>query len=403
MNRGKLSILPAGLIVLAVGACAWSVAAGPDPTVTASPVQVALAEYRAGRWEAAARLAGTIAADPARPRPEAWLIAAAAWQKRGELASAAEAYRMYLTFCEDPAVRDYALEQLAVCEQGPAAPPTSAALPSRALSTEQRLALAQVAPRLYVEVSEHFVVQTHNAQLSRLLIEQAERALGRITRFVMRGTEYPHTVELNVYPTAKEYRRRIDRDTEWSGATFELATDEAGFIRRVIHLTQLNEAGQFDVEILDRVLSHELCHLVVTEWFGDAYCPLYLQEGLATQAEYSPSRMRVILTGAAMAADKALALRDLLATESYQQGELPLLYAQTYSLIGYLHRRMSARQFTDMLGHVKGGCTLDDAIQRALYSPDDQDFLAKLERAWRQDALIQAQLLMALTHSAEAM
>jgi len=399
MSLGKRCILLAGLIVLAGGACAWSVAWDDASAAPASPVQVALAELRAGRLVAAAELAGKIAADPARPRPQAWLIVAAARQRRGDLPGAAEAYRTFLAACEDPAAGDYALEQLAICRRGTATVPPPPALPSRALSPERRQLLAQVGSRLFVEVSDHFTVQTHNPHLSRLLVEQAESALKRITHVVMRGAEYPHSVELNVYPTARDYRRQGKFGTEWSGATFELSTDEAGFIRRVIHLTQLNDAGQFDIEILDRILPHELCHLVVTEWFGDTYCPLYLQEGLATQAEYNPSRMRIILAGAAMAAKKALPLRDLLATEAYDPDNVALYYAQTYSLMRYLSQRLSRRQFTDTLTHIKDGCTLDDALQRALVSPYDENFLAKLERAWQKDAVIQAQLLMILADS----
>lgn len=405
MRPGKVLIPASGLAallsaaLLCVASAPESVPPPPSAWGQAPALQQALAEYRAGRYEQAVALAEQLASHPVTPQPRAWVIVAAARQIQGRYPAAAEAYRRFLSTCEDPALRTYTMDQLALCEKGPQAP-APIARPSDALSPQDRQALAKVEDGLFTETSEHFTVQSRNPLLSKLIVRHGEQALQRIGQLVLRGSEYPHSVQVSVYPTRADYAAKAGKAGEFSGGRFELKVDGQGNASREIHLLQLDQAGQFDVRLIDRVLPHELCHLVVSEWFGDAHCPTFLHEGLAMLAEFDDNSARLIAAGAAIAAGRSMTLESLLAREQYPPKDLSLFYAQTCSLVWYVQQHLSQRQFADLLDHVKAGCTLSEALSRTLYWVRDDQFMAQLEQAWRDDAIAQAQVLSAVKESA---
>ena len=399
MNHRKTVILTVMGATLAV--VLGAVAMPPTDADPRRPMILrAVTHYRAGRLERAADLAERIATDPVAPQLQAWIVAAGARQAQGDRVAAARAYRSFLQACHNAPARTYATEQLAICRRGdrPRRPPTP---PSKKLSPEQRRGLGAVDERLFIESSEHFVVQSHNSALSKLVVDLAEQALRRITAVVMPPVEYPHSVQISIYTSREQYRQKARHHRHWSGGRFELSIDRDGFAHRTIHLVQFDDAGQFDTQLLDRILPHELCHLVLTEWFGDSHCPLYLQEGLAMLAEYGDHGERILRAGAAVAAGETIRLGRLTAAEEYDRQGLDLFYAQTYSFMAFLHERLTARQFSDLLGHIKTGCTLRDALHRALLLPYSDRFMQQLEKAWQEEALAQGQFLSSLKQAGE--
>jgi hypothetical protein len=216
----------------------------------------------------------------------------------------------------------------------------------------------------------------------------------------MRGGEYRNSIQVIVYSTVGEYRRKARRLGDHSSGSFDLSADASGFPRRVIHLVQLDDAGRFDVALADRVLPRELCKLVLADWFAGAHCPLYLQEGLSMLAEYGDPGPRILRIGTAIAAGKAVRLEQLTTRERCEEQALALFQDQTYSFVAYLHRQLSARQFAEALEHIRFGCTLADSLQRSLLAPYDEGLLRQLEQAWQNDALDQAQVLASLKRPA---
>ncbi len=362
-------------------------------------VQQALDAYSRGQLADAATLSEQVASHPVTPNGRAWIIAASAYHARGEYADAADAYRAFLGVCRSPSDREFALGKLAECRQHPAKSTAAPTVPSELLTSKQIEELSEVTDRTCIESSAHFVVESHNPKLSKLLAEQAEQALRRITKVVMRGAEYPHSVRVKVFPTVKEYRANAKNSPEWSGGSFELTVDETGFAQRAINLTQLDESGALNTDVFDRILPHELCHLVVTEWFGDAHSPLYLQEGMAMAAEYGDHSKRILLAGRDAGSGKALGLQELVATEKYDDGNVDLFYARAYSFVSYMHQRLTPKQFADTLANIKAGNPLRDALHKALYLPDSNAFMSQLEQSWQDDAIANAQYLTFLaTH-----
>jgi len=387
MATARLTILL--LAVLIVTASAVAVVGGLTPT---QAIQSALSALAARDLDRADRIAtDLIRSDQAGAR-RAWLIVAAARRRRGWFREAEAAYREFLAACPSAAEQRYVQERIRRCKLARTPRPTPV---SRLLTKEQREALADVEARQYIESTEHFVVRAFNARLAKMVAEQAEVALARICESILSGQDYPHSVSIYVWPDIAEYGKHAVSAAEWSGGSFSLR-HEGDRIARRIDLTQRDRAGRFNVIMLDRVLPHEMCHLVLAEFFGDAHCPLALNEGLAMMAEAEVDNSRVLLAGAALVNGGGILLEDLLLIERCPSDNVAVFYAEAFSLTCFLHSRLTRQQFREMLHHIKVGCPLDEAILRALYVPPDEPFLRHLAQAWKNEAIRQSQFLRAV-------
>lgn len=390
-------LMLAGLCGALAGA-ARTVLAGPPAGATDAPtsaLHAAVADLRAGRYEQAALAAQELASSESDPRPQAWVVVGDARRALGDLPAAAEAYRRFLSACTGEAARLYALEQIARCD-GDASPSGPLAAPSAALTDAQRAELSQVAAVEYVESSGGFVVYARNAALAQLVAVQAEQALERVRQTLRLEQPYPHGIEIRIHPTAEILREQVAEADNLLRGAFVLDLSPPGPARRVVHLAQLDAGGQFDPALLDRVLPHELSHLVVAEWFGEGRCPLYLDEGLAMLSEHGDAGERLLLAGAAAATGEAMSLDHLLNREQFRPHEQSLFYAQAFSFVLYLREHVTSQQFASLLERVHAGYPLAEALQRTLCLAPYEGFLADLESAWRADAIAQAQYLNAL-------
>lgn len=386
----RLRIPALGVLGLCLSAAAAiSVLSGSDD------VQEALAALARKHPARAERIALGAVASKRDGCWRAWLIVAAARQRMGLHRPAVEAYRRFLALCQSPAERAYVMEQIRQCRQAETPPPRPSP-PSKLLSAAQRDRFGEVENDEHTESSEHFVVRARNGALAKFVAAQAEIALGRICRSILSGQDYPHSVGIYVWGDLGEYRKHAVSAAEWSGGSFSLRHDDNGRLVRRIDLTQRDRAGRFDVIMLDRVLPHELCHLVLAELFGDAHCPLALNEGLAMMAEAGVDNSRILVAGAALAGNKKIPLEMLLLMDRCGADTAAVFYAESFSLTSFLHSGLSQEQFREMLAHIKAGRPLDEAIQRALYVPREEAFLARLACAWETEAIRQSQFLHAL-------
>jgi len=390
MAFGSRTILATCLLAAAIG---FPARASEEPIPTVEGIQqglTALSEGNAALSEQIA-LAVTRSTEPGAWR--GWLIVAAARERLGRRDEAAAAYREFVSMCADPAERTFAAGRARRCRRPKARPAEPA---SRRLTDEQLARLAEVADRVFTESSEHFVIRARNAELARIAARQAEADLERICGTLLGGQAFPHTVNVYIWTDVAEYRRHATSAAEWSGGSYRIARGDDGFMIRRIDLTQLDAGRRFDPTILDRILPHEMCHLVVGELFGSAHCPLAINEGLAMMAEATVHNGRIRLAGAAIATGAAIDLPVLLRLDRCNAGNADVFYALSYSLMTYLHGRLTGGQFRETLGNLKDGLALDEALQRALYVPPDDEFLTRLDRSWRAEALRQSQFLRAL-------
>ncbi|MGC9454758.1 MAG: peptidase MA family metallohydrolase [Phycisphaerae bacterium] len=357
-------------------------------------MQAAIRAFRSGRYELAEQLALELADRDEHAVPRAWLVVAEARRKRGRDAASAEAYRRFLTSCESPRLRSYVRQRL-MENRSSASYNHGRDLISEDMSPREMSQLARVNQQVRTAEGEHFVVRTHNARLASLLVGRAEESLRRICGVLLGGQAWPHVVDVYVWTDRDEFQRHAEDAPDYSGGNFSLRYGADGIVRR-IDLTQLDERGRFDVVMVDRVLPHELSHLVLHEYFGESHCPLFLDEGLAMLAETETDENRIVLAGTAIAAGRHIPLPRLFLATREDLDDPALFYAQSLSFVEYLRSRMTPAQFGRFLQNVKSGSTIVEALQRALYIPPDEGFLRDLAAAWQDYAVAQAQYIRAL-------
>ena len=324
----------------------------------------------------------------------AYFIITTTRQRRGDLAGAANAYGRFLSTCGFPYLRSRTAQEngtvgssdsLAKCIQAP----------SEQLSKENLRNLSIVDDECYVESSDHFVVRANNVELAKLLCIQGEAALDRIQSLLLGDQKYSHTIEIIVWVDHAEFLANADDAPEWSGGAFRFSVTDAGTVRQ-IDLTQLDENGQFATVMLDRVLPHELGHLVLREYFVEVPPPMVLDEGVAMLSEWQTDNNRVLLAGTALASQSMIPLAKLLVCKRKDISDPVLFYAEAFSFIEFLHATLNDQQFGAMLGHIKNGISIPEAIQRVLYLPQQEGFLSTLSSAWQEYAISQSQFLREL-------
>ena len=390
MTRRSAPLAVAGVMVL-VGVC-WATGGATPRQRHIAGIQAALERLRAGQHYRAELIATELTEDEAFTG-RAWLIVAESEFRRGEPSKALAAYQQFLKTCDSVSARQYVVARMATCRQADQTP-TPTAVPSDSLTDRQKASLAAVDTRTHTATSRHFVVQAHNAAVAKLVADEGEQALSRICGDIL-PQEYPHTVEVFVWADHKDYLANAPNAPEWSGGSFSIDVRN-GVIYRRIDLTQLDEQRKFSTVMLDRVLPHEMCHLVLKEYFGDAACPLFLNEGLAMLAESGLHTQRLILAGAALAGDEKIPLEKLLVAARPDHNHEGVFYAEALSFTEFLHSRLTRQQFKTFLAAVKDDCAVADALQRALYVAPRPDFLATVAAAWEARAVRQGQFLKAL-------
>lgn len=384
MRIHKVVILAAGLIA--------AMAAAESPQAWDHAVRRALDDLQAGRAASAEQTAQPADGRNRGEEWRAWIIVAAARQQQGKHAEAIDAYKKFLDSCPSPELRQYAAEQMRICRAATLKPPGP---PSRRLSNDDLATLAVVEDKQHVETTPHFVVRARNERLAKLLAEEAEGALTRVCSDVLRGQDLPEKVLVYVWPNRQEFAAGVPEAPEGAGSSSRLSTAD-GKAQREINLMQRDEAGKFNADMLDRALSHELCSLLVREFFAKAACPLFLEEGLSMLAEAQADDRRIRLAATAMAGQAAIPLPVLLGADREDLADPNLFYAEAFSLTDFLHSRLTDRQFREFLRHLRGGSCVAEALQRALDLAPREDFLSDLAKAWALYAIAQGQFLHAL-------
>ncbi len=401
-SRHKLAaaafVALAMVYIAASGSAALAADAGDGAAAASTaltPMQQVLALYSRGQWQQAADGAKALALDSNAADPRAWIIAGASDAQLGQMDAAVQAYQAYLGVCQDASIKTYVQAEIARCRAMPS-PAGLISTPSASLSQQQLDELGAVEPGLAVQSSEHFQAIAPNAALANLLVNLAEQAAKRVMASFPQDVQCPAAVQIQVFRTQQEYAAQVKGAESWSGGEFQYSVDSQGLAHRTIYLVQLDSAGKFNTPTLDRVLPHELCHLLLTEWFGSQAAPLYLQEGLALGSEFASQDDRTILAASSMASGQGISIESLTTCQQYDSNCVDTFYARSYSLVSYLRERLTAAQFRQVLAQMRCGCTLDEALQRALAIPPADDFMEQLVGAWQDRATAHAQFLIAL-------
>jgi len=118
----------------------------------------------------------------------------------------------------------------------------------------------------------------------------------------------------------------------------------------------------------ERLIPHELTHLLLFERMGEGYAklPAWMNEGLATTIELSPDpRYRAALEDA-IANRQWLDLEGLCAAVPSSGAEALLAYAQSASLIGYLRDVYGSGSIVALLDAYQEGASCTGGLERVL-------------------------------------
>ena len=181
-------------------------------------------------------------------------------------------------------------------------------------------------------------------------------------------TEDP--VDIYVYPNYDDLRDAILYEPSWTGG--QAFSDE----NIVIMGTSGSNSGWDKGTVI-----HELTHVLVGHFtfscLGDV--PQWVDEGLAVFSEGALDPQFQEPLDKAIQNDSLLSVRSISGSFSEVSDKANLSYAESYSLINFLIQTYGQPKMTDLLGALRDGLTLDQALQQT-YGFD----VDGLEDAWRQ-------------------
>lgn len=129
-------------------------------------------------------------------------------------------------------------------------------------------------------------------------------------------------------------------------------------------------------------LKHELVHLLLHDQIVYITLPKWLNEGIAQWASGGVAEILVTarksLIGDALRAGRLPTLRELENRFPTDRKGFSLAYEQSLSIVNYIEKNYGRQSVIDLLGHLKNGTSIDQAVfdSLAVSLPD-------LENAWR--------------------
>jgi hypothetical protein len=135
---------------------------------------------------------------------------------------------------------------------------------------------------------------------------------------------------------------------------------------------------------LDQHVPHELAHLLLYQSLGPRYynLPVWLREGLATNAEIYPNPDLEATLTAAVDANALFPLADLCASFPRDSVSALQAYAQAKSFVRFLIDRFGTTGLSALISAYADGMDCEQGANRALEQP-----LSQLEISWRESAL----------------
>ncbi len=223
----------------------------------------------------------------------------------------------------------------------------------------------------------HHVGSSAVAERLAPLCERTRQSLRERWLSDMKPTDWSPKCDLFLYPSGAEFQRltRFPADT-WGFADLEIG-DKKVWLRRLHLRTD-------DAQRIDKLLVHELTHVVLADYFAEHQIPRWADEGIAVMSEPIERRneLRRWLTQEAEQG-RLFSFREL-ATQRHVPRDKrlgDLFYAQSSALIDFLltERRLSESEVLRFVSESESR-GLNESLTR--WFPDVS--VAVLESDWRQ-------------------
>jgi len=199
------------------------------------------------------------------------------------------------------------------------------------------------------------------------LMAAAQGALTRLADDTGAGLEKP--VKIYIYADSRDLMGSMIFPQEWTGG---VAFTRYGIIAIGIAPNELDWGS--------RAIAHELTHLVIHQVTFNPYggLPIWLDEGLAMNAEGEPSSWYVDILHKAVKEDSLISVQSLSSPFSAYAEEASLAYAQSHSLGEFLIDNYGQGKMFELLSTFRQGSGYDEALDR-VYGFD----MDGLDALWR--------------------
>ena len=215
---------------------------------------------------------------------------------------------------------------------------------------------------------------TGDLAFGQALADRGAEALNRASR-LMDATP-PEQLDIYVYEKVADLQSGLRLGgREWVGGH---ADPRLGVV--MVYGT----ADPLDLLRLENDLSHELTHVIVYQIVGPGYgtMPVWLDEGLAINAEPQPNPLYAEALTAALQSDSLEQIQILCTSFGIDPGRAFLAYAESASLVRYLQDRSGPQVIQQLLTAYREGASCEGGLRRVLDLS-----LPELQADWENDVL----------------
>ena len=279
-------------------------------------------------------------------------------------------------------------------------------------TTKSELAILEASLSAKVK-SPHFTTKAHTREIAQKISKHAELEINRISKKLYKFSSVPnYKIIIRVWTDEEDYQKAVPNAPETSKACTWEYLDRLGVSCYRIDIVLPENEKDIQTETLDRVIPHEITHILVGEFFKinadsgkknvpQELCPLALLEGMSIIAEKMPQDQRMIIIGMLQSSNpNMLSLKQLLTLDKYSQSIDPaIFYAQAYSFVEFLRSRLTEMQFTELMKNMREGESFEVALQRALFLNSSSKFMAQLEKAWKDHLITQYKIVQSLAQN----
>lgn len=239
------------------------------------------------------------------------------------------------------------------------------------------------AERWVVHSSENFRVVCSPSVDGASIAKEAERLREELIRKWVGDQMDPWGVpcKIVVHPTAASYLQAAGAGAKSTRGVSTICVEE----RKVTsaRVDARSDSGNSNARSLgEDVLAHELTHVVAAVAFPDLVIPLWLDEGMAVQADVKEKQSRHESDFAeASRQGGRFALVELFADAPQLMNRPGALYGQSASLVSYLTKQASARELLPFAVKAQ-----ESGYDEALRSCFGIEGVVELERSWLVEA-----------------
>jgi hypothetical protein len=212
-----------------------------------------------------------------------------------------------------------------------------------------------------------------DSDFGQALLDVAQLGLERVQSIL--SLKSPAQVRIFAYPNAAEMRDTLGSSrTNWVGA-------HADPDLRVM-MVSLPSGPEQRLE-MERQIPHELMHIMLYENLGSSYTklPVWLNEGLASNAELFPNPDYLVLLKSARERENLLPIASLCNSFPREASGTFLAYAEATSFTRFIHNRFGTSGLEALIEAYADGVDCERGTQVALGSS-----LSQLENQWRREA-----------------